>query len=221
MSSDPLPFEVPAPANPDPRCPCLLVLDTSGSMAGEPMDQLREGLQTFAAEVQADELTRLRVEVGVVSFGIAIAVQPFSPPGLFRPPALAAAGPTPMGAAVNQALDLVEARKREYAGLGLQYFRPLVVLMSDGAPTDDIAGATARALEAAEQKRLTLLSVGLGPNADLGALGRFSTQPARRLDGLKFVEFFRWLSRSTRVLSAAAGTAQGPLTLPPAGGWEV
>src|SRR5512135_259935 len=55
--------------NPEPRCPVVLVLDTSGSMQGTPIAELNEGLRAFSAAIQADRLASLRVEVAVIAFG--------------------------------------------------------------------------------------------------------------------------------------------------------
>jgi uncharacterized protein YegL len=55
--------------NPEPRCPVVLVLDTSGSMQGKAITELNEGLRAFAAALKADRLASLRVEVAVVAFG--------------------------------------------------------------------------------------------------------------------------------------------------------
>src|SRR5574338_1495499 len=55
--------------NPEPRCPVVLVMDTSGSMKGTPILELNEGLRAFATALKADRLASLRVEVAVVAFG--------------------------------------------------------------------------------------------------------------------------------------------------------
>jgi uncharacterized protein YegL len=55
--------------NPEPRCPVVLVLDTSGSMQGTAIHEMNEGLRAFAAAIHADQLASLRVEVAVVAFG--------------------------------------------------------------------------------------------------------------------------------------------------------
>lgn len=55
--------------NPEPRCPVVLVLDTSGSMKGQPLVELNEGLRAFAQALRVDHLASLRVEVAVVTFG--------------------------------------------------------------------------------------------------------------------------------------------------------
>lgn len=55
--------------NPEPRCPVVLVLDTSGSMNGNPIKELNEGLRAFAEAIRSDPLASLRVEVAVIAFG--------------------------------------------------------------------------------------------------------------------------------------------------------
>ena len=52
--------------NPEPRCPCMLLLDTSASMEGEPIAALNKGLQTFRSELFEDSLAMKRVEIAVV-----------------------------------------------------------------------------------------------------------------------------------------------------------
>ena len=55
--------------NPEPRCPCLLLLDTSGSMQGAPIAELNAGLVTLKDELMADALAAKRVEIAIVTFG--------------------------------------------------------------------------------------------------------------------------------------------------------
>ena len=55
--------------NPDPRCPCVLLLDVSASMQGESIAALNEGLKAFQREVSGDTIAARRVEIAIVSFG--------------------------------------------------------------------------------------------------------------------------------------------------------
>jgi uncharacterized protein YegL len=57
------------PTNPDPRCACVLVLDTSGSMHGEKIAQLNQGLSEFATALQGDSVAQSRVDIAIVTFG--------------------------------------------------------------------------------------------------------------------------------------------------------
>jgi uncharacterized protein YegL len=40
--------------SPAPRCACMLVLDTSSSMSGSPIDELNAGLAQFVDEIRRD-----------------------------------------------------------------------------------------------------------------------------------------------------------------------
>ncbi|MBC7528564.1 MAG: hypothetical protein H7308_13575, partial [Chthonomonadaceae bacterium] len=84
--------------NPEPRCPCILLLDTSGSMSGEPIAQLNNGLlQTFKSELMADEMALKRIELAVVTFGPVEVISEFQSADTFNPPTLKANHDTPIG----------------------------------------------------------------------------------------------------------------------------
>jgi len=62
-------------ANPQqPHCATVLVLDISGSMSGEKIAALNDGLKTFKDEVSKDELAAKRVDLAVVTFGLEVSV---------------------------------------------------------------------------------------------------------------------------------------------------
>jgi uncharacterized protein YegL len=87
--------------NAEPRCPSLLLLDVSGSMQGEPISQLQEGLEVYRDQLFSDGLAMKRVEVAVMTFGGKVnLLQTFSTVDSFTMPRLEIAGDTPMGQAV-------------------------------------------------------------------------------------------------------------------------
>src|SRR4051812_15943896 len=90
--------------NPEPRCPCLLLLDTSVSMRGRPIDELNAGLIAFKDELMSDALAAKRVEVGIVGFGPVQTVADFTTADFFQPPNLSVTGDTPIGAAITQGI---------------------------------------------------------------------------------------------------------------------
>lgn len=219
--------------NPEPRCPVVLLLDTSGSMNGAPINELNQALQVFEAQLKDDALASLRVEVAIVTFGGTAAVvdvrgeaggdtigfdaqQAFVTVDSFRPPRLRAQGGTPMGQAIEKGLALLRDRKEIYKENSIDYFRPWVFLITDGRPTD--AWQKAAQLIKAEETRKGLLFFGIGvEGADLDTLRQFSGQrPPLKLRGLAFAELFQWLSKS---LSAVARSKIGEQVPLPAVGW--
>jgi len=204
--------------NPEPRCACVLVLDVSGSMSGRAIDALNEGLRAFATDLGSDALARQRVEVAVVSFGgdgVQV-VHEFVTAGQFEPSRLRAGGGTPMGAAIVQALDMVEERKTQYKANGVVYYRPWVFLITDGEPTDEWKEAAMRVKEAEEANGLAFFAVGV-EGANLDVLGAIAVRRPLPLQGLKFVELFVWLSQSQRTVSSSKPGDQ--TALPSVEGW--
>jgi uncharacterized protein YegL len=218
-----LPFEdVGFVDNPEPRCACVLLLDTSGSMSGQPISQLNAGLKQFQKELAGDPLAAKRVELAIITFGPVRVQQEFVTADMFAAPRLATEGGTPMGEAIMEALDLIKLRKQQYQANGVPYYRPWIFLITDGAPTDEWTGA-AKAVHAAEKnKALAFFTVGVD-NADFEVLGRLSPRSPLKLRGLAFRELFQWLSNS---LSGVSRSRVGEvLKLPPPDttpdGWAV
>ena len=111
--------------NPEPRVPCVLLLDVSGSMTGRPIAELNEGLLALKNTLAADSLASKRAEIAIVTFGGTVkVVQDFATVDRFRPPTLAASGLTPMGKAIETGLDMIDARKAVYRATGSPIIAP-------------------------------------------------------------------------------------------------
>ena len=203
--------------NPEPRCPCVLLLDTSSSMRGAPIAALNEGLRAFRDDLMQDALALQRVEVAVVTFDSHVQlVQDFVTVDQFDPPILTAQGYTHMGAAIHQALDMVQARKEQYRANGVAYYRPWVFMMTDGEPQDEpneVVEQAAQRLKADEvQKRVAFFAVGV-EKANMARLTTIAERTPIKLKGLNFVDMFVWLSASMQAVAQSQPDDQ--LALPP------
>lgn len=207
--------------NPDPRAPCVLVLDVSGSMDGARIRELNAGIQAFRDSIRADSIASRRVEPAIVTFDDrANLVCDFGTSDTFAPPVLEAGGTTALASGLALALDQLQLRKQTYKDNGIAYYRPWVFLITDGAPTDpaeQIESVRARLQREIANKSVTFFAVGV-EGADMAFLG--SLDPSRAavsLRGLEFRELFRWLSASMqRVSQSRAGDK---VDLPAPTGW--
>ena len=210
--------------NPTPRLAVCLALDTSSSMrSNNKINELNKGVKMFFNSILNDELAKYSVELCVVSFGKeivklldfesiekqAVKLDTFS---------LEADGLTPMGKGVEMGLKLLEERKRKYQDVGVEYYQPWMVLMTDGQPTDDISNATIKTNNLINSNKLSLFSIAIGDGANIRTLSMFSeSRPPLKLKGLNFVEFFEWLSQSTK--NTSQSTPGDRVNLPPISGW--
>ncbi|WP_193510177.1 VWA domain-containing protein [Cryobacterium sp. BB736] len=212
--------------NPTPRVPVSLCIDTSGSMLGDKIRELMEGVNLFYDAIDEDDDAHDAAEVSIVEFNSAAAlIQDYaSIERLERIETIDPSGLTFLGEGVNLALDTLEKRKSVYSGSGVLYYQPWLVLMTDGQPNGDPAElerAVQRVTELIAAKKLTVFPIGIGGDADMAVLARFSPpdRPPLRLQGLKFKEFFEWLSKSVSRVSRSTPGDKVKLDLEGLAGW--
>lgn len=207
--------------NPEPRVPCILLLDTSASMHGARIDALNQGIKTYKDELLNDPLASKRVEVAIVTFGgTAQLAADFATASDFDPPMLMPNGGTPMGEAIALALDLVERRKATYRQNGVAYYRPWIFLITDGEPTDEWQAIIPRVQDGEKSKAFSLFAVAVA-GAKMSVLEKICVRKPLWLDGLKFRELFSWLSNSQQAVSRSTLGEEVPLADPTSGpsGW--
>ena len=221
MTTEPIKLEdaVEFAENPEPRCPCVLLLDTSGSMRGEPIGALSEGLRAFKEDLMKDPLASRRVELAVVTFDSDVkVVQDFVTVDQFVPPELAAQGQTFMGSAIHKALDMIQTRKSTYRANGVAYYRPWVFMITDGEPQGEpesvVQQAAQRLKNDEANKRVAFFAVGV-ESANMRKLAELVVRAPVKLIGLNFVEMFVWLSRSMEKVAQSKTDEQ--VALPPPG----
>lgn len=206
----------------EPHLPLVLVLDASGSMAGEPVRMLNEGLRRFRENLAGDAQAQRSVDVAVVSFASDVQVlQDFMPLSRFEPPVVEASGITSMGAGLDKAIDLVEQRVDLYRSLGTPCHRPWIMLITDGLPTDDVEHAKRRIWEEESKGTHTHLKLfALGTPGHDEATLRSLCQVEKRymvLENTDFTGIFDWMSASMSVMSVSAPGVNPQLPALPAG----
>ncbi len=154
-----------------PHLACAVLVDTSSSMA-EASNEVAEGLNSLRDALVDDPLTQGTVELCVISFNDdAEVVTPFHAAVEFTPPAnLSYGGIAAMHAAVDLAMNELDARKAQYRSAGTIYFRPWMFLLTDGGANDPDNGAFERLLEYQRGKHGNFFPLAIGPDADRSLL---------------------------------------------------
>ena len=192
------------------QLPITLCLDTSGSMRGHPINELNAGLRMFYDCVKRDSESRYSADISIVTFGFGDVqrIQDFSHvDDIAMPPSLKAEGMTPMGEAVNLSLDMLDNRKNYYRSIGVPYYHPWLILMSDGDPNgiaSELSRAISRTRDLVTRNKLVIFPLAIGNQANINTLAQFS--PKMRpvaLKGLNFKGFFEWLSVSVHKVSVS------------------
>ena len=135
------------PAGGERHLPVYLLLDTSGSMDGAPIESVRQGLEQFQREVSTDPFARDCVRVGVITF--ASEAEPVTG-GLvsisdFQPPNLVASGVTRLDLAFEKLLESMERDViKPVKGGQKGDWKPAIFVLTDGWPTDETGNGTDR-----------------------------------------------------------------------------
>ena len=204
-------------ANRHRRTPCVLLVDTSGSMEGEKIRRLNAGFRAFRDDILRNPMAAQSVELCVISFGPVKVQSEFAL--LKEMPQLhfEADGVTPLKEGLELAVLKVTERKQSYRDHGISYYRPWIFLLTDGEPTDNNGGYSTNYRKllqplqlAAQERKFTLFTVGVGVNAAGRQVLNELSQPfggrCLDLDNLKFEEMFLWLSGSlSRVSQSSPG----------------
>lgn len=212
---------VESPDNFEQKCLCTLVLDVSGSMSGRPINELNKGLQEFYDIVKQDFVASLRLEVSIITFGDQVLM--IQKPDLidnFSMPVLTTNGSTPMADAVRMAIKQTQQRKEWYKTTGQPYYRPWIILITDGEPDrdQDMETLSKEILKGVDNKNFLFYAVGVqGYNHQKLASVCHPSTPPLPLKELRFSEFFKWLSASITMVTHSKDGDK--LQLPSVNGW--
>lgn len=212
--------------NSDARAPLIICIDESGSMGdtrpGEdrsPIEALDSGLDSLVSSLASDPLARRRCEISFVTYSSQVNnVTDFATIDNLILPNLQAGGLTATGAALNACLDKLEERKKTYKQNGISMYRPFLVLLTDGLQTDNVDKAAKRIAEYEASKKVAFFPVGISGFDPEGL--KEICPPGKEplaLSGLKFDEFFQWLSASQSAVSES--NVGDKVALPNPSGW--
>ncbi len=164
------------------RLPICFCLDTSGSMLGNPIKQLNMGLSNFIASIKANDDTRSATDIAIITFGSKVEiVMPFGKIGKDSslPEISASTTLTPIGEGILTALELLNARKEGYKDMGIKYYQPWLVVITDGAPQgpnamQNMELAIKACNELESNDKLVIFNIGVGNSVDFDILKRLS-----------------------------------------------
>ncbi|MGR6919085.1 vWA domain-containing protein [[Actinomadura] parvosata] len=225
------PVDALPPAQPaKSRILITLVVDTSSSMShlGR-IDELNAALHGWRRQISAYAHVMRMGEIALVTFGnghvrvidprgkeSGAVGQPFVPMTDFDPPRLEAGGVTPMVEGIQQALDILGTRKQQLRSSGIPLAnRPLMYLITDGAPTDDQGRLTDRWRDLApvlrkqeEGRHLLFFALGVR-EADQEVLRGLAPESAYNLGEMEFSKVLQLVSASTEKVAAGTARNQG------------
>lgn len=197
------------------HCPVIVLLDTSGSMQSC-RTALIDGLRTLRDQLNEDMDARARVEVEILAFDDDVRkVEPFGPMELFQIPDLSCDGMTCTHRAIDTALDEIERRKKEYKLQGVPYYRPWLILMTDGQPNDADNGAFGRLVQAQKDKKVVFYGIAIGNEADQQSIASMHINGVViNQNKLQLTNAFQWLSSSvisTSISNADVTVSENPM----------
>lgn len=198
------------------RLPVFLVLDLSESMIGEDHRRLQEGLADLVGTLKRDPQALETVYLSVIGFaGQARTLVPLVELPSFYVPRLPVGSGTNLGKAMSHLMDQMDTQLRKASPDQKGDWKPIIYLMTDGKPTDNIDAAVQR-WKGGYEKRAQLVAVGIGKHTSFTALKQFTetTLLFTKSDEADFKKFINWISQSVSVQSQSVGMSSNQDNLP-------
>ena len=200
------------------RLPIYLLIDTSGSMTGTPINSVNQGLRSMADALLDDPRASETAFVSVITFDSSASVAvPLTNAVSFTAPTLTAQGGTELGKGLKLLEDQIKHEVVTSSGETQKGdWKPLIFVMTDGQPTDDDWRAAADPLKA---KKYNIIGCAAGDQADEHMLKELTTVVVKLsdTDSKTIRSFFDWVAQSAKTMTASVGTGdvQGGVVLPP------
>jgi uncharacterized protein YegL len=184
--------------------PVILLADVSGSMtANGKIEALNDAVSEMIATFAEEDDTKAEIHVSVVTFGSGGAKlhKPLQPASDATWENMTAAGRTPMGEAFTTTREIIENRDV----IPSRAYRPTVVLVSDGIPTDDWEAPLNTLLQSERASKASRFAMGIGEDADKKTLEAFLAGEDSRVfeahEAREIKKFFRWVTMSVTTRS--------------------
>ena len=195
------------------RLPVYLLLDCSGSMTGEPIEAVRQGVKALLSELRSDPQA---LETAYLDSS-ARQITPLTELIQFKEPEISAGGATALGGALNVLIDCVNNEVRRTTETQKGDWRPLVFILTDGSPTD-IEAFNQAAEKIKSLKAANIIACAAGSNADTSYLKQIteSVLMMNTLSAGDMAQFFAWVSGSIKMSSQSLDAKPGrAIQLPP------
>ena len=199
------------------RLPVYLLLDCSASMTGDPITAVNEGVQLLYRELNSDPQALETVYISIITFSSQADQYQLLPLDQFRPPVMSASGSTAMGDAFRILAESIEQDLLLNTQTQHGDFRPLVFLLTDGAPTDNYRDPLNRLLGLRGSRKPTIVALGCGGNVDEHMLHEVTENVylMHNVSPDTLKSFFLWLSGSIAQTSHAVAGGGGGTTMTP------
>lgn len=178
------------------RLPVYLVLDVSGSMHGEPIEAVRNGMQMLVSTLRTDPYALETAFLSVITFDEkARQAVPLTELMAFQPPTIEAGSTTSLGDALKVVKECIEREVKKTTAEEKGDWKPLVFLMTDGQPTDDWEKGLN---EFKKVKTGMVIACAAGPQADTKVLKQITEVVVSldTADSSTIGAFFKWVSAS-------------------------
>jgi uncharacterized protein YegL len=201
------------------RLPVYLLIDTSGSMSGEPIEAVRNGIQTLVSALRQDPYALETTHLSVITFSSAAKQEvPLTELPQFQPVQISASGATAMGEALSLVAKCAEREVAKSTPEAKGDWKPLVFLLTDGEPTDSLERGLA---DFKKQRWGLVIACAAGVSANVGLLQQITECVVQldTTDSAAFKAFFKWVSASVSTSSKSVESGGKEITgldqLPP------